>query len=252
MMVDKLYNLFEKSIPDYTGKICVPISGGLDSRVLAGLISKKRKIDLSYCQYFSYRPRQTSYKDVEYAAAIAKICGVERFIPILTNGSSHKDLEAIEGLPLEENLKKSMMYTGVRMLNNIVNLKDYTIVSGHMVDIFTGVGVTPFTLFSYKKKDDEIAIKRDQYYGYGYGGKGIFQGTYGAFAKWDCPLWNQELIDFCLNLPIKYRFLQYLYRQMIQKYFPELAKIPRSGMNVSMDIGEVKYFIERIKYWMAK
>jgi len=39
---------------------------------------------------------------------------------------------------------------------------------------------------------------------------------------------------------------------MIKKYFPELAVIPREGMDVSMDIGEIRYFYERVKHWLRK
>ena len=252
-MIDKLYELFEKSIPDYEGKICVPISGGLDSRVLAGLIAKKRKkvnqpIELSYCQFFIKHPVKlgTQIKPVKYARQIADICGVERFEPICVNYDTDEDLEAIKGLACEDQLKQSRMYTGVRILNEQVNLKDYTIISAHGPDSFTGIGVNPFTLFTYKERDIKTSYKRVQYF------NSIFPGTYGAFAKWDCPVWGNELTEWCENLPLKYRFHQYLYRQMIKKYFPELAVIKREGMDVSMDIGEVRYFYERTKHWFNK
>ena len=243
-----MYELFIESIPDYKGKICVPLSGGLDSRVLAGLISKKRKIDLTYCQYELKHPMiiGTQLETVDYSRKIADICGIERFEPICVNYEKDEDVDAVKGLPMESNLLKSRMYTGLRILNDRIDLSDYTIISGHGLDSITGVGVNPLTLLTYKRKDIETEIKRDQYFDY------IFDATYGAFGEWDCPLWNPQIIEFCMRLPMKYRFHQRLYRQMIKKYFPELAKVPREGMNVRMNIGEIRYFYERLKYWLKK
>ena len=138
------------------------------------------------------------------------------------------------------------MYTGLRKLNEIVDTSDYTFIVGHGLDSLTGVGVNPLTLFSYKKKDVETSSKRHRYLW------STFPNTYGKFGKWDSPLWSWDVEEFCLDLPLKYRFHQYLYRQMIKKYFPELARIPREGMDVGMDIGEIRYFYERTKYWLRK
>jgi len=246
--IKNMYELFMDSIPDYKGKICVPISGGLDSRVLAGLISKKRKIDLTYCQYYIKHPVKlgTQIRNIKYARQIAQVLNIERFEPICVNYEVDGDLEAIKGLSHEDQLKKSRMYTGLRILNERVNLKDYTIISGHGLDTITGIHVNPLTLFSYKEKEFEDRLKMTDYY------FAIFDDTYGRFAKWSCPLWNTEVNDWCFNLPYRYRFHQYLYRQMIKEYFPELAVIPREDMHVRMNIGELRYFYERTKYWLKK
>lgn len=247
VMIDKMYLMFMDSIPDYEGKICVPLSGGLDSRVLAGLISKKRKIDLSYCQYELDYPVRIgrNIKSVGYARQIATTLNIP-FHSINVNDFTFDDMLAVKGLPMEATLLKSMMYTGLRKLNDIVNLKDYTIIVGHGLDTLTGVHVNPLTLFNYEKFERKDHIKMSEYF------LKVFEGTYGDFAKWDCPLWNGELSTFCINLPLKHRFHQRLYRQMIKKYLPELAKIPREGMDVRMDIGEIRYFYERFKYWLKK
>ena len=96
-MIDEMYELFMKNIPDYEGKICVPISGGLDSRVLAGLISKKRKIDLSYCQYeLKYPVKELKdIKNVGYARQIADVCCVGRFESIYVNDYTEDDMFVI-------------------------------------------------------------------------------------------------------------------------------------------------------------
>ena len=245
-MLETMWKLFNKAIPDYDGKICIPLSGGLDSRVIAGIIAQRRKIDLSYCQWFTGRPRQTTLTDLGYAFQISKLCQVKGFEPVKVDNPIQEDLDAVKGIPLEKNLLKSRMYTGLRILNERVDLSEYTIICGHGVDSFTGVHVNPEHLFNYKKYDDDMERKMKVMF------ESIFPATYGKFAKWDCPLWDRDLIDFCVGLPFKYRFHQYLYRQMIQKYLPELAQIKRSGIHVPMTIGETHYFAVRVKHWVMK
>ena len=240
-----MFEVMLKNIPVYSTKVCVPLSGGLDSRVLAGLITCKQKVDLSFCQYRLDYPIiiNRGIANVSYARQIAGVLNIP-FYSININEDNREDREAIKGLG--DTVKKSRMYTGIRKMNDIVNLKDYTIVVGHGLDTVTGVHVTPLTLFNYEKFEVRDRIKMHDYF------NNIFPGTYGRFAKWDCPLWNREVVEFCLSMPLKYRHLQRAYRFMIKKYFPELAKIPREDMHVRMDIGEIRYFYERTKYWLKK
>lgn len=245
-----MYELFMDNIPYYSGKICVPISGGLDSRVIAGIMSKKRKIDLAFCQYELPYPIkiEKGIAHVQYARQIAGVCGVERFIPVNVNQYTQEDMDAIKGLPNEATLIKSKMYTGLRKLNEQIDTSEYTFITGHGLDSFTGVGVNPLTLLLLNPyKNDQITKrKKEEYFG------GIFDGTYGKFGKWDCPLWNDEVEDFCLSLPLGDRYFQKLYRQMITKYFPELAKINREGMNCPVNVSELRYIYARAVYFGEK
>ena len=247
-MIDKMYQMFMDSIPDYKGKICVPLSGGLDSRVLAGLISRKRKIDLSYCQYLLKYPIKIGkqIENVSYARKIAEACGVERFETVCVNYVKDEDLKAVRGVAHEDQLNRSGMYTGLRILNERIDLSEYTMISAHGLDTLTGIHVNPPGLFNYRGKEKRDRKKMVDYF------TSIFPATYGAFGEYDCPLWGDELNEWCFNLPVHYRFHQKLYRQMIKKYFPELAVIPREDMHVSMDIGEIRYFYERFKFWLRK
>jgi len=245
-MIDKLYEMICKSVPDYQGKICVPISGGLDSRVLAGIIGRRRKIDLAYCQY--HVGDDWDDRHMDYATEIQKHCNVDRFVKI---GTSPRDVERDEGLieniPFPEIQRKCGNFTGVRILAEDTGLKEYTMIGGHGLDVMTGIAVNPLTIFGKYKQIDEALLQKMAK------NRHILSHVYGHFFKdWDLPFWNYELYDFCLKLPMKYRFNQYLYRKMIQKFFPELAKIPRADMNVPMNIGEVRYFYERCKYSLKK
>jgi len=248
MLVDEMFKVFDSSIPDYQGKICIPLSGGLDSRVLAGLIARRRNIDLAFNQYEEKIPDQLSYgiRNVKYARQIAEVLGIENFYTINTDEATQEDEDAVKGLPDDKKVIKSKMFTVLRKLNEIVTTSDYTFLLGHGVDSLTGIGVTPFTLHNYQNFDDLTAEKRIRYF------TGIFPGTYGRFGKWDCPLWNEELIKFCLDLPLKHRFMQRLYRKMINKYFPELAVINREDMHCAINVGETKYLTYRTAYFLKK
>jgi hypothetical protein len=172
--------------------------------------------------------------------------GIENFYTINTDETTPEDEAAVKGLPDEKKVLQSKMFTVLRKLNEIVPTSDYTFLLGHGVDALTGIGVTPFTLHNYQKLDEITAQKRIRYY------EGIFPGTYGKFGKWDCPLWNDNLIRFCLDLPVKHRFMQSLYRKMIKKYFPELAAIKREDMHCAINVSEPKYLAYRTAFFLKK
>ena len=250
MLVDELYNVLDKNIPDYEGKICLPLSGGLDSRVIGGLLSKRRKIDLVYTHFeLEYPIKQNKgLEGVQIARQIASKLNTGEHYVICLNNDSKEDREAVKGLPNEKTLLKSKMYTGLRLLNEQVDTSEYTFIAGHGLDSFTGIAVTPLTiLFGNPYKNDIITKqKKLEYFG------GIFDGTYGKFGKWDCPLWNDEVEQFCLDLPLSDRFFQKLYRQMITKYFPELAVINREIINCPVNANEFRYFYKRLINYIKK
>ena len=61
--IDEMWQLFQSSIPDYQGKIWVNMTGGLDSRVLAHIISQRRQIDMGF--YYYYKESEHNLKHVE-------------------------------------------------------------------------------------------------------------------------------------------------------------------------------------------
>jgi len=241
-LVDELYNLFKTVITERTAdiktKICVPISGGLDSRLIAGFL--RDKIDLVII--FG----NPGAKHITYAHQIAQAVGYNKAILVTT---AHKEdiekaksrVNEINGLP-EESTKT---YVHLQNANKIVDLSKYTFVIPHMLDPYMGGNVNLFTLFNQQKSkvywsNYEIISKQ---------GTLIWQ----QFGRYVNPIMDDRIKNFCSNLPLRYKFHQYLYRQMFKKYFPKLAAIKRDNMNVRMDCNELTYFIARtIRYFKKK
>lgn len=216
--VDMMWEILNDAIPTYKGKLCVPITGGLDSRVIAGIISKRQRIDLSYCFY----DERTKF-NWQHAAEIAKRLDVHNFYAIKLGGKRrHRFIKD---------------YLSVEPLN--YDLKEYTLIHGNHANTITGSRVTPlnyfrtFTDFWYQTVPD-------------YDKSNEYLTT--IFKRVEKPTWDPRFIGFCLSLPRRYRFMQYLYKEMIKKYLPDLADIPRcfeSGSKPIQFQNHYRYFYER-------
>lgn len=240
--VDDLYYLFREIITEklrcVKGKICVPISGGLDSRLVAGFLGDRIDLVLVFG-----RP---GAKHIEYAHRIARAAGYKKGIIVTTVDDSEINeckeiVKKINGLP-EESTKS---YCHLKHANEVVDLSQYTFVVPHMLDPYMGGNVNLLTLLKQKKteqywQDYEIDISN----------KGVLIWRF--FGGYVNPIMDDRLKKFSETLPLRYKFHQYLYRQMFKKYFPDLAAIPRDNMNVRMDCNEVTYFIARTMRYFKK
>jgi len=246
-LIDELYFFINDAVSDVDGKILVPISGGLDSRVLAGILSKRRQIDLSYV-YIT----EKYYRHSDYARRIQEILNVGRFVEIFV---SEKDINEERYIYHDYGLPVTPMLSALRHLDSHYNLKDYTLYIPHGLEFLTGIEINPISLLTgkchgKKIKDYEGWFVKDFHPNM----EDKWIQTIGChFTKHAISAtWSSSLVEFCLDLPLQYRFHQYLYRKMIRKYFPKLAAIERDGMDIRMDCGEVKYFMARIKYFIKK
>ena len=246
-VVDKLYELLDQSIQDYPGKICVPISGGLDSRTTAGLIGKRRKIDLSFTVY-----NEGGYtKHLDYAKQIAKLTNVENHVILsITEKERLQDFPKLKELVPSAN-PGGRTYTVLRKVNDIVPLKDYTIIVPFGLEFLTGIYINPLSLLTMRMSKFDREWEEKHYNRC----ERVAQNTvWSLFAK-GCisPFWNEPLKTFCLSLPHRYRIHQVAYRRMLKRYFPELARVPREWMDIPMDVGELGYIWGKIKYiWMKR
>ena len=194
MVIDEMWELFNNfTVSD--GKICVPLSGGLDSRVLAGIISKRRPIDLG----FHFYTDQGFYNhDV-----------IHRLL-------EHLDYTNFECINIHTHTKINFGEIGdlnaaARTLFMFHDLKKYTVTMPIQMDILTGRDLTK----RYNRKHFyEMINDRDMNLVY--------------FGAKSYPLWNPVLVAYLQSLSRYDRFFQRAYRKMIRKYLPELWEIPRA------------------------
>jgi len=242
-LVDELYTKINKTIVDVPGKIFVPISGGLDSRVLAGIISRRRQIDLSYVHFVVGKDA----RHVQYSAQIAAKLDIKDYlvIPIFK-----EEMDDYNRQIADWNLPPAPSFTAYKKLSQFYDLKEYTLYMPHGMEYITGIHLTPFELI-YPYHDRKITdwflntwrpLQK----------KAVDIYKQHFFKDFLEPTWDDGLINFCLDLPLKYRVNQYLYRKMIVKYFPELASIPREVLNYRIDTNEVIYTINRLIYSLKK
>ena len=241
-LVDELYNLFKTVITERTAniktKICVPISGGLDSRLIAGFLADRIDLVIIF--------GNPGAKHITYAHQIAQAVGYNKAILVTT---AHKeDIEKAKPLVEKINgiVESAITYVLLANANKVIDLSKYTFVVPHMLDPYMGNNVNPLTLFK-PKQTKEFWVNYEKTVS----NKGTL--IWKHFGNYVNPIMDDRIKDFCSNLPLRYKFHQYLYRQMFKKYFPKLAAIKRDNMNVRMDCNELTYFIARtIRYFKKK
>lgn len=252
MLEEKLYNLLydviKQNVDKIKGKICVPISGGLDSRVVAGFMQTlKQQIDL----VVTFGTRND--KHVEYAKRIARAAGYSG--KIITASVTRQEIEqnnqvvnAITGL----GERATPGFVCLQKINNKIDLSEYTFLVPYGLDWLTGIKINPLTVWrgaEYFRKQDHYFV--NTYY------QQICLNAFKVFHFFRAaainPIWfSENLVEFCSRLQLKERFHQKLFRNMIKTYFPKLAAIPRTYMNCRMDCNEVTYFIYRALYYFKK
>jgi len=183
----KIFNDFET--PE--GKICIGLSGGLDSRVLAGIISKRRPIDLGFCYY----TEKTKYN-----------------VPVVKELVSNLRFKEFEYINIVSH-EKTNVPRAVEKLSRLHNLKDYTILIANHMDVITGLRYTKRLDREYYYKD-MLPVQ-----------SGMTYTDY--FKDYRTPFWNPRLVGYMQSLPRSQRFFQRAYREMIKKYLPDLWESPR-------------------------
>jgi len=240
-LIEELYDLIKGNISGINTKIFCPISGGLDSRVGAAILSKEKPIDLSYTHFIV----GDDVRYVGYAAQIAERLNVKKYyvIPVF------KDEIEIKSLELKIDDKNSLAgWIAYEKLAKIEKLKDYTIVVLDCMGWMSGNHVTPFDFIFPRYK------KIDRYFRYDYtprnrnGRDQIAENIFTKMVTTD----NDEVMNFWLSLPLRYRVNQYLYRQMIIRKLPEIADIKRADKHFKININEFSYTYKRLLYSLNK
>jgi len=204
-MIDKLWELHLESIPDYKGKIWVNQTAGLDSRVLGGIISKRRQIDFGF--YYYYKESEHNVKHVKKIVSLLnyknfKFIKLDRFgyggfdhaVKIITEGY-HPELYPVDLVKLAID----------------INPSEYTYIVNSYGDAVSG-------RFKTKKRErkffDEVYSKETHL-------------PFTNFKSIEFPLWNPRLLGYFYSMPRYQRWFQHGYMMMIKKYLPELYEVPR-------------------------
>lgn len=243
-----LYDIIKQNVDQVKGNICVPISGGLDSRVIAGYMQKmNRPIDLVIT--FG----NPGDKHVNYAKRIARSAGYKG--KIITASVTQQEIEqnnqivnTITGL----GERATPGFVCLQKIDKRVDLSEYTFLIPYGLDWLTGIKINPLTFW----RGSRYFQEQDHYFVNTYYHQ-ICLNAFKVFhffgAKAINPIWYSEsLFQFCSNLPLKERFHQRLFRSMIKEYFTKLAAIPRTYMDCGMDCNEFAYFIHRTLYFLKK
>jgi len=186
-MIDTLWQLHLDSISDYKGRIWVNQTGGLDSRILGGIISKRRQIDFGFYYY---------YKESEH-----NVKHVEKIVKLL----NYRDFEFIR---LER-----FGYGGFDIAATMTkeNPKNYRYIVNSYGDAVSG-------RFKTKKRErkffDEVYSKETHL-------------PLTSFKSIEFPFWNPRLVGYFYSLPRYQRLFQRGYMKMIKKHLPELYEVPR-------------------------
>jgi tRNA(Ile)-lysidine synthase TilS/MesJ len=197
-IIDEMWEMHNDFvIPE--GKIFVALSGGLDSRVLAGIISLRRKIDLGMCMYHNRSTGNLNY--------------VEHLVQNL-------DYEKFEYIDIGELRKAISLDIAYNELGKGYNLNEYTCLVCRYGETLSGRLHT-------KARERQFWLRRIRRRKLLENDESIPRVDYSRFKDAIDPLYRKELIGYMFSLTRRQRFFQYAYMQMIKKYLPNLWKIPR-------------------------
>ena len=182
-------------IPD--GKLCIPITGGLDSRVLAGVVRQHRDIDYSF-----YFLSEKTKMNIPHVKAIADKCRVKKFELIKLDNVYNTDEAVDEVMKI---FPKNKYIFGCHYYGGTI----------------TGMMKTHKQERYYFLNE---SLVEEEYI------KSFWADKFKEIWR---PWWNARLVGYMLSLPRRDRIFQRLYIKMIKKYLPDLANIPRCFESVS-------------------
>lgn len=246
--IDKLFRNavkleFEKD-KEYNYKHVVTLSGGLDSRISTWVAH-----DLGYVEQLNVTFSQTDYLDETIAKEIARDLKHEWLFKALDNGNYLKNFE--EMIKLNSG---NFLYSGNAHVNNFVctfNFDSYGLYhSGQLGDVILGTYYSSENSKksyipgdgAYSKK--LIRVDEEKYLKYNYineeifkfynrGFNGIFQGALPVqnYSEISSPFLDVDFFNYCLKIPLKYRYNHRIYFKWILKKYPSAAKYKWEAIN---------------------
>ncbi|OCL25570.1 asparagine synthase [Orenia metallireducens] len=228
---------FEKDI-EYNYKHIAGLSGGLDSRMTTWVAH-----DLGYVDILNFTFSQSDYLDEKIAKKIASDLKHDFIFKALDNGEFLKDIEEVVGLSFGGALYYGLAH-GKSCLD-LINLDNFGLVhTGQLGDVILGTFFSSLNnqnqqTFkigdgSYSKKLinrlNNIDLKYDykneeifKFYGRGFTGANQGLLPIQEVTEATSPFYYLEFINYCLEIPLKYRYNHYIYFKWIKERYPNAA-----------------------------
>jgi asparagine synthetase B (glutamine-hydrolysing) len=268
-LTERLYQTLGQAFHEAVGnerRVVIPVSGGLDSRTMAGLAAR------SGLQIFGFTIGSPGSRDLRFGRRIGKkVCFYHETLPLATDYIAQY---GPEGTALMDGLVATHPFFLLKLLR--VKRASDILITGFLGDILTGSDVTNETL------SPEQMLRRKFLFGFGSEELiNILKPSLRSLSRtnesyltnsmeainasdprdkaWFCllkerqrryvstvilslrrhwhvvaPMANSAFVDFMLSIPTKFREEQLLYRNMIRVKLPAVACVPDCRKNAYM------------------
>lgn len=268
-IIEELDNLFKKAVKlefekdlEYGYKHIASLSGGLDSRMTVWVANKEGYNDLVV-----YTFSQSDYLDEKIAKKIASELKNEFIFKSLDNGIYLIKNDMVRR-QVEINFG-NVLYSGnahVRSFADLINFKNFGLVhTGQLGDVIVGTySSKPFHLTNFNfltgsystfLKDKLKNIKLNNIYKneekfkmYNRGFNGILQGNlpFQEYTEVVSPFLDIDFFNFCMKIPLKYRYNHKIYFKWILKKYPKAAKYKWEKINAKITTPLLNIFGRKI------
>lgn len=194
-IIDEMWQVHLASIPRYEGKLFVPLTGGIDSRILVGII-RHLKMDVELFGYYYYQKC-----DKHNLFHITEIINIYNYAGFDFYLNPSEDYMAFDN------------HTAFTEMNTKYNFKDFILIV-HRDGLEINGGVWPGKHrrdYWYKRIVDPPEKYNESQW----------------FKETSYPFFNALWVGYMDSLPKRYKLKQYGFIQMIKKYLPEVYNIPR-------------------------
>jgi asparagine synthase (glutamine-hydrolysing) len=234
---------FEKDI-EYGYKHIASLSGGLDSRMTVWVAH-----EIGYNKQLNYTFSQSDYLDETISKHIARDLNHEWVFKFLDNGNYLCDIDSMIDINFG-----NCIYSGnahVKNFADIFNFNDYGLLhTGQLGDVIIGTyystkdpnkqfkhgdGAYSNKMIKYVKNIvlSEKYVNEEIFKFYNRGFTGILQGNLPPqrYTEVISPFLDVDFLNYCLKIPLKYRYNHYIYFKWILKKYPEAAKYKWESIN---------------------
>ncbi|OED33122.1 hypothetical protein BHE17_11935 [Planococcus maritimus] len=236
---------FEKD-KEYNYKHLVALSGGLDSRMTTWVANEMGYGD----RIVNYTFSQTNYLDETIPKEIASDLKHEWIFKSLDNGIFLKDIDETVKISYGNSLYYGLAH-GKSSLD-LINLDKFGLVhTGMLGDVIVGTFYSSLKelteyipssgayskVFSHKIPSIKTTYKNEELYNfYNRGFNGANQGLLVAQESTETfsPFYDIDFLNYCLTIPVKYRYNQKIYKKWMLKKHPNSAKYMWEKLNAKI------------------